>query len=123
MLVLLPVLLSYIVLVPDTVFTSYWLELVEMPMWYKARLYGIGVLYIVVSYLFERWFIVGVLRGALNLFSGRKMSYFYQKYIQRGNPIYRSRKAYNLLADGVKRLREEEKSRRTDSVSLTVDRD
>jgi hypothetical protein len=114
--------ISYIVLVPDST-TSWILQLVEMPLYYKLRLYVIGVLYILLTYLFERYFVVGMFRGVLNVFSLRKLKYYYAKYIKRGSDpyVHKSKKVYNLLRDGVKTMREEELTRRTDSVTLVVD--
>jgi magnesium-transporting ATPase (P-type) len=114
-LIILIVILSYLVLVPDS--TTMWiLQLVDMPIMYKVRLFIIGILYLCMSYIFERFFIMGMLRSTLNIFSFRKLGYYFNKITKSNVNVNKSRKVYNLLRDGIKRIRTEEMNRRNDSV-------
>ncbi|KAL0481360.1 cation-transporting ATPase [Acrasis kona] len=116
-LVLLSLLLSYVIMIPDR-YTIYWLELVDIPIMYRVKLLCIGIGYLVISYAFERLFIVGVFKSALNVLSPYKMMFYYKRYVKRNARATKSRKAYNILKNAVDQYREE---RANASLVLQVD--
>jgi cation-transporting ATPase 13A2 len=99
-LVILMAWVTYVSIIPDS-WHMQQLKLVEIPITYRVRIFGICMLYIISSYLFEWGIISGILKPITNLFSPNKWKFWYTK-------IYKRRlihnKTYKNLAASVRNI-------------------